>query len=178
MLYFHKLPYVILYYTTQSGTTVQEGYQGTMSCEDKVQLKGRIEEGTVKRFKELVIAKYGKLDGFLSYELGVAIKQYIASYKVANTVCTRTQIQQTSTAQTGKTNPSPKTLNVYHQIKDYPRNSVLYEDELPHFIPEKHLREAVNALRGTDKRTYAKWYSDFVSYGCIKRNGPGQIEML
>jgi hypothetical protein len=51
-------------------------------------------------------------------------------------------------------------------------------DELTHFIPDKHLHQAIGNIKGFDLRTIKKWVGLLKQYGCIKESGIHQFEFV
>lgn len=134
-----------------------------------VTFKVTIPKNISDRFREVVSAKHNYTKGALSYEATIALSQYIATYK---------QIQSTqNTLQVEEANPIPKVFQLKQELFEYLTKSGMY-DEVPQFIPEKHLTTAIGYVRGTDRRTIKKWTMALKKYGCIKISGAHQYEFV
>ena len=62
-------------------------------------------------------------------------------------------------------------------IQKYLIESELYVD-IPQFILEKHLDQAIANLRGVDKRTVKTWRQLLEQYGHIRKSGFSRYEIL
>ena len=62
-------------------------------------------------------------------------------------------------------------------IQKYLIDNGLYV-EIPQFILEKHLDEAIANLRGLDKRTIRIWKQHLELYGYIRKSGVHRYEIL
>jgi hypothetical protein len=142
-----------------------------MEKEDIIQFNVYLPRELVDRFKRMIALKYQTHQhGLLSYEVKVALAQYLA---MSNTQTQNTQ----ATIKADKTNPIPQIYRLKEQIKQYLVDSNLYEEE-PQFVPSKLLDQAIGALRGTDSRTLYKWKKLLHQYGCLKSVGVNQWEIL
>jgi hypothetical protein len=122
-----------------------------------------------ERFRELVSRKHKFSKGALSYEVEAALSQYVASYY--------TQTQSTKNALQQQQNPFPKVYELKQQIFKWLIDTGLYL-EVPQLIPDKHLCNAIGAIKGTDSRTINKWVSLLKQCGCIKVIGIHQYEFV
>jgi hypothetical protein len=137
--------------------------------EDTVQFKVTVPKSLSERFREVVSAKHGFQRGALSYEVTIALSQYIATYK---------QIQNTKNSMSiEESNPIPKVYDLKKSVFEYLVSSGMYE-EVPQFIPDRHLMTAIGYVKGTDRRTIKKWTEALRRYGCIKISGPHQYEFV
>jgi hypothetical protein len=141
------------------------------SLEEKVQLKVRISKSLDERFRQIVKEKHGGYrQGLLSFEAETAFNQYIASYRM----------QQQSTKESlhaEKANPAPKVYHLKQEIYKYLIDSGMYLD-VPQFIHDKQLRDAIGHIKGMDHRTVLKWIKLLKTFGCIKESGMHQYEFV
>lgn len=142
--------------------------------ENKVQLKVYISHKLDEKFRKMVAMKYVRIErGLLSHEVEQALQQYMAS--------SNTQAQSTQTRsfqqKFEKNNPIPSVYTLKHEIRKYLFESGKYDDEYTQFIPHKHLVEAINALKGVDKRTVDKWINLLKRYDCIRQAGEFRWEI-
>lgn len=96
------------------------------------------------------------------------LDQYVASYK--QTHDTKNPMQAENS------NPTPKVYQLKQDIYKYLVDGGMY-DQVPQFIPDKHLTTAIGYIKGNDKRTIKKWKA-LREYGCIKISGPHQYEFI
>lgn len=149
-----------------------------MEVDDKVQFNVYVSKATSEAFHKLIAAKHGTYKrGLVSYEAEMALRQYLASYKMANPGSTHTQNQQVQ-VQAERANPTPAVYTQYQKVEQYILESEAYGGTVPQFIPELHLIQAIKAVRGNDPRTVKKWLRDFIEFGCVKRSGSGQLELM
>ena len=142
--------------------------------ENKVQLKVYISHKLDEKFRKMVAIKYERFErGLLSYEVEQALQQYVAS---SNTQAQSTQTRP-SQQKFEKNNPIPSVYTLKHEIRKYLFESGKYDNEYTQFIPHKHLVEAINALKGVDKRTVDKWVNLLKRYDCIRQAGDFQWEI-
>jgi hypothetical protein len=140
--------------------------------EAKNQLKVYLTSSVLKDFRELVARKHGlAMRGLISYEVEIALKQYIASYHSTHT-STHKSLDATPI------NPFPKVYTAKQEILSWLGNIDLYFKNVPQCIPEKHLTQAIAATKGSDPRTIRRWTKDLLECGCIKKSGPHQYEFV
>ena len=140
-----------------------------MYKEKKIGVFVRLPHELVERFRDYVNLKYSKdRYGWQSYEVERALKNHLA---------TQSTQQQNTQMSSHNEIKNFKIKNAMEGINRYFINAELYT-EPPKYIPEKHLDQAIASLRGTDKRTIAKWKDLLLKYGHIKRSGMFQFEIL
>src|ERR1043165_6208820 len=135
--------------------------------EDKEQFNLFISRSVKDRFRRMVALKYQTVErGLVSYEAEQALISWLAMIG--------TQTQSTQANLTNKKgNPIPIVHNLKNAVKDYLMNTGRYED-MPQFVPNKLLIEAISAIKGTDTRTLKKWTKLLQQYECIKQVGVQQ----
>jgi hypothetical protein len=144
--------------------------------EDKVQLKVYLTETLIEKFRTLVALKHQRCKrGLLSYEVEQALKQYIASYNTQQQYTQKALLRQEQ--RFCKSNTQPKLYALKQDIIKYLVDSEQYVDE-PQNITDRHLSDAIGAVRGTDPRTVKKWIKLLEQFGYIKWSGVHQIEFL
>jgi hypothetical protein len=107
--------------------------------------------------------------GLLSLEVEQALKHYL--------VVQSTQQQNTQIKKSQLQNQIFKVKKVMEDIQNYLIESQLYVD-IPQFIIEKHLDQAIANLRGVDKRTIKTWKQLLEQYGHIRKSGLKMYEIL
>jgi hypothetical protein len=137
---------------------------GIMIKEEKEQLKVYVSKNLIKQLKELVVAKYGKLRGGLSYEVEDALKNWIMAHSTQHD----TKIVQSI-------NPMPRVFQVFNQVKEQLKTTYGY---LPQQTTIQHLTRAISIVRGGDKRTIRKWLQEFAKWKLIKEIAPGIFEVV
>jgi hypothetical protein len=85
--------------------------------------------------------------------------------------------QQNTQRQDSYESKNLKIKSSMDEIKQYFIKSGLYV-EMPRYIPEKHLEQAITNLHGFDPRTIKKWKITLEKYGQIRRNSSFQFEIL
>jgi hypothetical protein len=130
-----------------------------MEKEDKVKLQVWIPRKIFDEVRRLAWAKYGKFHGALSFEVEQALGVWIATH-------TQNHTKQLAINQI---NPQPRTFKVWNQVKAYLQEKFGYSAIVPQLmIPQKHIAEAIMALRGADERTVKGWFERFQKYHLIK----------
>lgn len=98
--------------------------------------------------------------------------QHIASYN------TQQQITQKSIlSQQHRNQKQPKVLALKEDIFKYLIDSEQYI-EVPQYITDRQLFDAIGMLRGIDKRTVRKWTDLLKQYRMIRYTGVHQIEFI
>ncbi len=130
--------------------------------------------------KEVVREKNSGMYG-LSNEVEIAIKNHLA---VRYTQAQSTQkisytFLQDNGDGNGKNNKAipPKVYQLKEELFRFIIETGWYE-EVPQFILDKHLYNAISSLRGTDMRTIKKWTNTLKRYGIVKETGTHQYEFL
>jgi predicted transcriptional regulator len=137
----------------------------------KVPLYVFVSEGLAARLRRFIALKHQTTEkGLLSLEVEQAIMNHLA---VQSTQQQNTQIKRSYSQQ----NQLLKINKVMEDIQKYLIESQLYVD-LPQFIPEKHLDQAIANLRGVDKRTIKIWKQNLEQYGHIRKSGLSRYEIL
>ena len=132
-------------------------------------LKVNVSKSLLLRFRELVSAKHPYRRGALRYEVEQALAQYIATYRQTHNTKNLMQAENS--------NPTSKIYQLKQEVYKYLVDCGMY-DQVPQFIPDKHLTTAIGYIKGTDKRTIKKWTKALREYGCIKISGPHQYEFV
>ena len=137
----------------------------------KVPLYVFVPEELAARLRRLIALKYQTTEkGLLSLEVEQALLNHLA---VQSTQQQNTQIKRSHSQQ----NQLLKVKKVMEDIQKYLIESELYVD-IPQFILEKHLDQAIANLRGVDKRTVKTWKQLLEQYGHIKKSGLSTYEIL
>ena len=138
----------------------------------KVPLYVFIPEEVAARLRRFIALKYQTTQKrLLSLEVEQAIMNHLA---VQSTQQQNTQINKRSNSQQ---NQILKVKKVMEDIQKYLIESQLYV-EIPQFILEKHLDQAIANLRGIDKRTVKTWKQLLEQYGHIRKSGLKMYEFL
>jgi len=125
----------------------------------RIQLKVWISKKANDDLRNLIMRKYEQYErGLLSYEVEQAIKSWVALHTKA----------QKSLDQRKKSNPTPRVIIAFAEVRDYLLRK--YYDELTpgQQIPRVFLEEAIMATRGSDPRTIRKWFRIFERMGLVK----------
>jgi hypothetical protein len=139
----------------------------------KVPLYVFIPEELAARLRRFIALKHQTTEkGLLSLEVEQALRNYLA---VQSTQQQNTQINKSSYLQ--QQNQILKVKKVMEDIQKYLIESELYVD-IPQFILEKHLDQAIANLRGVDKRTIKTWKQLLEQYGHIRKSGLSRYEIL
>ena len=137
----------------------------------KVPLYVFVSEEVAARLRRFIAQKYQTTQkGLLSLEVEQAIMNHLA---VQSTQQQNTQINRSYSQQ----NQLLKVKKVMKDIQKYLIESELYVD-IPQFILEKHLDQAIANLRGVDKRTIKTWKQLLEQYGYIRKSGVSRYEIL
>ena len=133
----------------------------------KVKITAYIPEDLNRALRELIQKKYRRYEkGLLSWEITQALYHWV--YLHAGGTHKNTQATDLSNIEIkiNPVNPPPKVLAVYNAVKRYifekmggPVQSIDYNI----------LKEAIEHVRGTDRRTIRKWIDLFLRYKLIKR---------
>ena len=132
-----------------------------MMITKKVALLVYISENVADKLRELIALKYRRFQkGLLSWEVEQALSHWIALH---------TKAQRGLIAKAP--NPTPNAVRVFYEIKHYLLSK--YYEELPagSTVLDKHLREAIMAVRGSDPRTVKKWLKTLSKFHLIKHLG-------
>jgi len=136
--------------------------------EGKCVLYVYIDRNIDKRLRELIIRKYGEYRrGLLSYEVECALQAWLATHKIA----------QSNAKGEARINPAPKYWLVFQRCLAWIESKYKISFEEVHQIPARFLREAIAAVRGSDKRTIKKWLETFTEQKLIKWISPELIEV-
>jgi hypothetical protein len=100
--------------------------------------------------------------GLLMEELVNAVKFYMVSKR---------------SFQNTHTHAQDPVYRLLEEIKQYLLNSSAYVD-IPRFIHSKHLIGAINAIKGTDKRTFEKYEKLLIDSGYIRKSGLHEYEFI
>jgi|SRR5918994_3713862 hypothetical protein len=123
-----------------------------------------------KRLRRFIALKHQTVEkGLLSLEVEQALKNYLAIQS--------TQQQNTQSGRSPSQNQIIKVKKVMEDIQKYLIDNELYV-EIPQFILEKHLDEAIANLRGLDKRTIRTWKQHLELHGYIRKSGVHRYEIL
>ena len=115
-------------------------------------LKVNVSKSLLLRFRELVSAKHPYRRGALRYEVEQALAQYIATYRQTHNTKNLMQAENS--------NPTSKIYQLKQEVYKYLVDCGMY-DQVPQFIPDKHLTTAIGYIKGTDKRFERIWlYKD------------------
>ena len=137
----------------------------------KVPLYVFVPEELAARLRRFIALKHQTTEkGLLSLEVEQAIMKHLA---VQSTQQQNTQIKRSDSQQ----NQILKVKKVMEDIQKYLLESELYVD-IPQFILEKHLDQAIANLRGVDKRTIKIWKQNLEQYGHIRKSGLSMYEIL
>jgi hypothetical protein len=148
-----------------------------MNMEEKVQFNVYIHPRTSEEFHRLVAEKHQIFKrGLVSHEAELALRQYIATHK-SNKQHTHTNTKQEGYTDIQQTKLPSKVLTLKQQVCNYFVDSELYE-EVPHSILDKHLKQAIAHIKGTDPRTIKHGINDLLQFGCIRPNGVHQYEFV
>ncbi|MHA1829078.1 MAG: hypothetical protein ACTSX6_10585 [Candidatus Heimdallarchaeaceae archaeon] len=135
----------------------------------KIQLLIYIPDDLDRKFREFLALKYKHVEkGLISGEVERALRYWINLHTKA----------QKTLLESKAPNPTPKISRVFAEIKRYLLSK--YYDELSEgtIVPDTHLREAIAATRGSDKRTIRKWLRVFEQFKLIKRLSLATWELL
>lgn len=137
----------------------------------KVPLYVFVPEELAARLRRFIALKHQTTEkGLLSLEVEQALMNHLA---VQSTQQQNTQIKRSHSQQ----NQILKVKKVMEDIQKYLIESELYVD-IPQFILEKHLDQAIANLRGVDKRTVKTWRQLLEQYGHIRKSGFSRYEIL
>jgi hypothetical protein len=137
----------------------------------KVPLYVFVLEELAARLRRFIALKHQTTEkGLLSLEVEQALRNYLT---VQSTQQQNTQIKSSHSQQ----NQILKVKKVMEEIQKYLIESQLYVD-IPQFILEKHLDQAITNLRGLDKRTIKTWKQLLEQYGHIRKSGLSRYEIL
>jgi len=128
-----------------------------------------IDENLWKEFVALIKVKYSNTDrvrGLLSWEIEQALRNWVSLHNNKHT-----QIHT-------KVNPSPVAFRVHQQIKEYLEGKYGIDFSQVQQIHRKFLIEAIEATRGSDKRTIKKWINELLKYKLIKFITPQIVEIV
>ena len=142
--------------------------------DEKQQFKVYISPKVIERFKhEIAINRETISRGLISQEVEKALNQYIAFQRAE-----RTQQQNTrGRDRLVMEGLPPKVYQLREDIYKFLVDSGIYL-EVPQYIPDTHLIQAVSILQGTDKRTIHKWIRILKEYKVIKESGVPEYEFL
>ncbi len=127
-----------------------------MDKTEKVQILFWINKSIDTKFRKLIQDKYPQYEkGLLSYEAELALRNWLAIHKNAQT-------------QLIKPNPIPKVQIAFAQVKNYLLATYYFELFTGSQIQLKHIKQAIEAVRGTDPRTVTKWLKTFRKFDLIK----------
>jgi hypothetical protein len=136
----------------------------------KVPLYVFVSEDLAIRLRRFIALKHQTTEkGLLSFEVEQALMNHLAVQS--------TQQQNTQIKRSHSQNQILKVKKVMEDIQKYLIESELYVD-IPQFILEKHLDQAIANLRGVDKRTIKIWKQSLEQYGHIKKAGLSRYEIL
>jgi hypothetical protein len=136
----------------------------------KVPLYVFVPEELAGRLRRFIALKHQTVEkGLLSLEVEQALKNYLAVQS--------TQQQNTQSGRSPSQNQIIKVKKVMEDIQKYLTDNGLYA-EIPQFILEKHLDEAIANLRGLDKRTIRTWKQHLELHGYIRKSGVHRYEIL
>jgi hypothetical protein len=136
----------------------------------KVPLYVFVPEELAARLRKFIALKHQTTEkGLLSLEVEQAIMNHMAVQS--------TQQQNTQIKRSHSQNQLLKVKKVMEDIQKYLIESELYVD-IPQFIPEKHLDQAIANLRGVDKRTIKIWKQNLEQYDHIRKSGLSRYEIL
>jgi hypothetical protein len=118
--------------------------------------------------RKLIVKKYGRYEkGLLSREVEEALTNWILQHRGER------EISEVKTL-----NPPSKVYRVWRDVKDYLLKKY-YQDLSPtQTITEKHLVEAIKAVRGSDPKTVRKHLNDFQEFKLIKHIAGAIWEVL
>ena len=127
-----------------------------------------IDRNLDKRLRELIIRKYGEYrKGLLSAEVEAALQAWLATHKIT----------QTASESADRVNPTPRYWIVFQKCVAWIESKYRIDFKEVHQIPARFLREAIAAVRGSDKRTIRKWLEIFEQQKLIKWIAPELIEV-
>jgi len=134
-----------------------------METNRKVQFNVRLDEKLIKRFKELIAAKYKAFQhGLVSYETEQAIRHWLALHTHAHDdIAYKSNSFKTP-------NPPPRVAEVWNMVKQYLLDNYYLELKPGQQINLAHLIQAIAAVRGNDKRTIRKWLETFHRFHLVK----------
>ena len=135
---------------------------------DKVKLQAWISRDLYEELESLVKIKYRGFRGALSAEVEAALRAWLSTHK--NTQTGKVEVLH-------PVNPLPRYYRVFQECKKFLYQRYRIDFEEVHQIPLKYLIEAIEFIRGTDKRTVRKWLRIFQDQGLIKFIAPEVIEI-
>jgi hypothetical protein len=125
-----------------------------------------IDEKVAEKLYLLVRQKYGNLTGGLSNEVEESLRNWLGLH-----------MQHTNAQKIKEVNPIPKTFTIFQQVKNYLKNKY-FDGITPQQVPLSLIREAIEVIRGSDKRTVEKWLKEFAKWKLIKEIAPQIFELM
>lgn len=161
--------------TIQTGTHVQHTSTHVQVCivdSSRVQVHFKIDRILDEKFREFVSKKWNKhTGGLLSHEFENAIKHYLSSGGFFDT-----HTQKHKSKNLERIDPYPKLADLVARIKKYLIDNALAEDFEPKYITTRHLKDAIAAIKGNDKRTVDKWLRQLADTKHLLPRGLAQWE--
>jgi hypothetical protein len=124
------------------------------------------------KLRELIVKKHGRYErGLLSREVEEALVNWILLHRGEREIFK-------GNSQSQQVNPPNKIHRVWQEVKDYLLKKY-YQDLSPtQTIAEKHLVEAIKAVRGSDPKTVRKHLRNFQEFKLIKHISGAIWEVL
>jgi len=116
-----------------------------------------IDESLDRDFRRFIVLKYGKYQrGLISYEVSQALKYWLALHTQEHKLEERRFIKK------------PRDYEKWCKVKDYLLSKYYSELKPGQKINGRHLREAIRAMIGSDRRTIKKYLRLFRLYGWLE----------
>jgi hypothetical protein len=138
----------------------------------RIHLSIYISPETNSKLRELIVMKHGRYErGLLSREVEEALVNWILLHRGEREIFK-------GNSQSQQVNPPNKIHRVWQEVKDYLLKNY-YQDLSPtQTIAEKHLVEAIKAVRGSDPKTVRKHLRNFQEFKFIKHISGAIWEVL
>jgi hypothetical protein len=138
----------------------------------RIHLSIYISPETNASLRELIVKKHGRYEkGLLSREVEEALKNWILLHRGEREIFK-------GSSQSQPVNPPNKVYTVWLEVKDYLLKNY-YQDLSPtQTITEKHLVEAIKAVRGSDPKTVRKHLRNFQEFKFVKHIAGAIWEVL
>ena len=139
-----------------------------MSENSRSQIHIRISKTVDDNFRRLILQKYHRFEkGLLSYEIEMAMRNYMALHSNAQTLVSSSH-----------PNPTSKVMTAYNDVKQYLLTHGFEEIPSGTQVHIKFIDQAIMNVHGSDPRTVEKWKKVFHKMGLIKPTSSVTWEMM